>query len=298
MFCQSGWMESPTFWLGVAGFVIIAYCSAKNIKGALIYGVVFVTVLSWFRHTPITAFPDTEIGNQKYDYFKAVIDLHAIEKTAGVLSFSGMGSVHFWEVLVTFLCVDILDTTGTLYSMAEFAGITDDNGDFEGQYFAFMSDASSIVVGSLLGTSSVTTFVESSTGIREGGRTGLTALTVAGYFFSAFFFTPLLASIPPWAVGPPLILVGVLMMKPMVEIEWEDMRQAIPAFVTMILMPVTYSIAYGMIGGIVTFVVLHVWDWGVAFWVKLAAVIERAGCGKEGKASSAGDGDGGKRVQV
>ncbi|CAL1378479.1 unnamed protein product [Linum trigynum] len=298
MFCQSGWMESPTFWLGVAGFIIIAYCSAKNIKGALIYGVVFVTVLSWFRHTPITAFPDTEIGNQKYNYFKAVIDLHAIEKTAGVLSFSGMGSVHFWEVLVTFLCVDILDTTGTLYSMAEFAGITDDNGDFEGQYFAFMSDASSIVVGSLLGTSSVTTFVESSTGIREGGRTGLTALTVAGYFFSAFFFTPLLASIPPWAVGPPLILVGVLMMKPMVEIEWEDMRQAIPAFVTMILMPVTYSIAYGMIGGIVTFVVLHVWDWGVAFWVKLAAVINRAGCEKEGKASTAGDGDGGKRVQV
>lgn len=175
------------------------------------------------------------------------------------LSFKTIGKGHFWEAVVTFLYVDILDTTGTLffsaafilfiffsvwiflnlfiyfcvpcvyilfsllyievlfsftknpgtlYSMARFAGFTTENGDFEGQYFAFMSDASAIVVGSLLGTSPVTAFIESSTGIREGGRTGLTALTVAGYFFLAFFFTPLLASIPPWAVGPPLILVG------------------------------------------------------------------------------------------
>ncbi|KAJ6365772.1 hypothetical protein OIU76_030531 [Salix suchowensis] len=139
-----------------------------------------------------------------------------------------MSKGSFWEALVTFLYVDILDTTGTLYSMAKFAGFTDVNGDFEGQYFAFMSDAASIIVGSLLGTSPVTTFVESSTGIREGGRTGLTALIVAGYFFMAFFFTPLLASIPAWAVGPPLILVGVLMMRSVVEIKWDDMRQAIP----------------------------------------------------------------------
>ena len=163
---------------------------------------------------------------------------------------------------MTFLYVDILDTTGTLYSMARFAGFTDDKGGFEGQYFAFMSDATSIVVGSLLGTSPVTAFIESSTGIREGGRTGITALTVAAYFFLAFFFTPLLASIPAWAVGPPLILVGVLMMRSVVEIDWEDMREAIPAFVTLILMPLTYSIAYGLIGGIGTYVVLNLWDWG------------------------------------
>lgn len=261
--CLNNRMESPTFWLGVVGFIIIAYCLVKNIKGAVIYGIAFVTVVSWFRNTPATIFPNTEVGNSSYQYFKQVVDVHLIKSTAGALSFKGiMGKGHFWEALITFLYVDILDTTGTLYSMARFSGFTDPNGEFEGQYFAFMSDAASIVIGSLLGTSPVTTYIESSTGIREGGRTGLTTLTVAGYFFLAFFFTPLLASIPPWAVGPPLILVGVLMMRSVVEIEWDDMRQAIPAFVTMILMPLTYSIAYGLIGGIGTYIVLHLWDWG------------------------------------
>ncbi|KZV27191.1 hypothetical protein F511_28055 [Dorcoceras hygrometricum] len=259
--CLHGRMESPTFWLAVVGFVIIAYCLVKNIKGAMIYGIIFVTAVSWFRNTKVTAFPNTPAGDSAYDYFKKVVDIHKIESTAGALSFKSIGTGHFWEALVTFLYVDILDTTGTLYSMARFAGFTDSAGNFEGQYFAFMSDATAIVVGSLLGTSPVTAFIESSTGIREGGRTGLTAVTVAGYFMLAFFFTPLLASIPAWAVGPPLILVGVLMMRAVVEVEWDDMRQAIPAFVTLILMPLTYSIAYGLIGGIGTYMVLNIWDW-------------------------------------
>ncbi|KAK4268450.1 hypothetical protein QN277_025106 [Acacia crassicarpa] len=260
--CLNNRMESPTLWLGMVGFVIIAYCLVKNIKGAMIYGVVFVTVISWFRNTPVTVFPNSELGDSGYEYFKKVVEVHVIESTLGVLKFKGMNKGSFWEALFTFLYVDILDTTGTLYSMARFAGFVDLNGDFEGQYFAFLSDAVSIVVGSLLGTSPVTTFIESSTGIREGGRTGLTALTVAMFFFLALFFTPLLASIPAWAVGPPLILVGVMMMRCVVEIKWDDMREAIPAFVTMLLMPLTYSIAYGLIGGIGTYVVLHVWDWG------------------------------------
>ena len=267
--CLNHKMESPTFWLGVVGFVIIAYCLVKNIKGAMIYGIVFVTGISWFRNTSVTVFPNTELGNLGYEYFKKVVDVHVIKTTAGALSFKAIGKGYFWEALVTFLYVDILDTTGTLYSMARFAGFTDANGDFEGQYFAFMSDAASIVVGSLLGTSPVTAYIESSTGIREGGRTGLTALTVAGYFFLAFFFTPLLASIPAWAVGPPLILVGVMMMRSVVEIEWDNMNQAIPAFVTMILMPLTYSIAYGLIGGIGTYIVLNIWDWGESLLRKL-----------------------------
>lgn len=277
--CLNNRMESHTFWLGIVGFVIIAYCLVKNIKGAMIYGIVFVTAISWFRNTSVTAFPSTESGNSAYEYFKKVVDVHVIKSTAGALSFNGMGEGSFWEALVTFLYVDILDTTGTLYSMARFAGFSDLNGDFEGQYFAFMSDAASIVVGSLLGTSPVTTFIESSTGIREGGRTGLTAITVAGYFFLAFFFTPLLASIPAWAVGPPLILVGVLMMRSVVEIEWDDMKQAIPAFVTLILMPMTYSVAYGLIGGIGTYIVLHLSDWA-------EILSRRVGIGKRSKANN------------
>ncbi|CAL9058459.1 unnamed protein product [Musa banksii] len=266
--CLRGRMESPTFWLAVVGFLIMAFCLIKNIKGAMIYGIVFVTAVSWFRHTSITAFPDTPSGEDAYRYFKKVVDVHHIKSTAGALSFKGIGTGPFWEALVTFLYVDVLDTTGTLYSMARFAGYVDANGDFEGQYFAFMSDAAAIVVGALLGTSPVTAFIESSTGIKEGGRTGMTALTVAGYFLLAFFFTPLLASIPAWAVGPPLVLVGVLMMKAVVEIEWEDMKEAIPAFMTMLLMPLTYSVAYGLIGGIGTYVVLHACDWTYAAWAR------------------------------
>ncbi|KAF2540619.1 hypothetical protein F2Q68_00032970 [Brassica cretica] len=121
----------------------------------------------------------TSANGTVHDYFKKIVDVHVIKNTAGALSFSGISKGHFWEALVTFLYVDILDTTGTLYSMARFAGFVDENGDFEGQYFAFMSDASAIVIGSLLGTSPVTVFIESSTGIREGGRTGLTAITSA-----------------------------------------------------------------------------------------------------------------------
>lgn len=272
IYCLRDRMESPTMWLGIVGFVIIAYCLVKNVKGAMIYGIVFVTAISWFRNTRVTAFPNTETGDAAYAYFKKVVEVHVIKKTAGALSFKNIGKGFFWEALVTFLYVDILDTTGTLYSMARFAGFADQNGDFEGQYFAFMSDATSIVVGSLLGTSPVTAFIESSTGIREGGRTGLTALTVAGYFFLAFFITPLLASIPAWAVGPPLILVGVLMMKSVVEIDWNDMRHAIPAFVTLLLMPLTYSIAYGLIGGIGTYIVLHLWDWTEELLAKFGVV--------------------------
>ncbi|WOL01885.1 hypothetical protein Cni_G10604 [Canna indica] len=264
--CLHGRMESPTFWLAVVGFLIIAFCLIKNVKGAMIYGIIFVTAISWFRHTDVTAFPDNPQGDDAYAYFKKVVDVHRIESTAGALSFKGINTGRFWEALVTFLYVDILDTTGTLYSMARFAGYVDANGDFEGQYFAFMSDAAAIVVGSLLGTSPVTAYIESSTGIKEGGRTGMTALTVSAYFMLAFFFTPLLASIPAWAVGPPLVLVGVLMMKSVVEINWNDMKEAIPAFMTIILMPLTYSIAYGLIGGIGTFIVLHAWDWASSAW--------------------------------
>ncbi|KAM6598860.1 hypothetical protein CsatA_018469 [Cannabis sativa] len=270
--CSRGRMESATFWLAMVGFVIIAYCLIKNVKGAMIYGIVFVTAVSWFRNTSVTAFPNTVSGETAYRYFKQIVDVHPIQKTLGALSFKNMGKGHLWEALVTFLYVDILSTTGTLYSMASFAGFSDENGDFEGQYFAFMSDATSIVAGSLLGTSPVTAFIESSTGIREGGRTGLTAITTGGYFLLAFFFTPLLASIPAWAVGPPLILVGVLMMKSVKDINWEDMREAIPAFITLILTPLTYSIAYGLIGGISTYAVLNLWDWCSTLLAKFGIV--------------------------
>ncbi|GJN40681.1 hypothetical protein PR202_gb29941 [Eleusine coracana subsp. coracana] len=285
--CLSGRMTSPTFWLAVVGFLIIAFCLIKNVKGAMIYGILFVTFVSWPRGTAVTAFPNTAAGDDAFAYFKRVVDVHRIESTAGALDFRGAGQGRFWEALFTFLYVDILDTTGGLYSMARFAGFVDDaTGEFEGQYFAFMSDASAIVFGSLLGTSPVTAFIESSTGIREGGRTGVTALTAAAYFLAALFVTPLLASIPSWAVGPPLVLVGVMMMRAVAEVDWADMRHAVPAFLTLALMPLTYSIAYGLIGGIASYVLLHSWDWACDAGARLKAT--RADRSNRGEAPEQG----------
>ncbi|XLR62132.1 hypothetical protein HN51_005424 [Arachis hypogaea] len=133
-----------------------------------------------FRNTAFTVFPATKHSDEVYRYFKKVVDVNMIKKTASVLRFEGMNKGTFWEALFTFLYVDILDTTGTLYSMARFVGFLDLNSYFEGQYFTFMADASSIVMGSLLGTSPVTAFIESSTVICKGRWTGLTALTVVG----------------------------------------------------------------------------------------------------------------------
>ncbi|KAJ3699588.1 hypothetical protein LUZ61_003293 [Rhynchospora tenuis] len=261
IYCLHGHMQSPTFWLGTVGFLIIAFCLIYRVKGAIIYGIIFVTAISWFRGTSVTAFPNTPAGNEAYSYFKNVVDVHHIKSTAFALKFGSMGKGRFWLAFLTFLYVDVLDTTGTLYSMARFAGFVDEKGNFEGQTFAFMSDATAIVFGSLMGSSPVTAFIESSTGIREGGRTGLTALTVSGWFFLSYFFTPLLASIPGWAVGPPMIVVGVFMMRAVTDVRWDDMKEAVPAFLTLILMPLTYSIAYGVIGGIGAYIVLNLPDW-------------------------------------
>lgn len=130
--CFNGRKESLTFWLGIVGFVVIAYCLVQNIKNAMVHGIIFVTVISWFCNTAIMAFPNTDSGNLSYQDFKKVVDVHMMKKTAGTLSFNGMNKGCFWEAWVTFLYMDILDTTGTLYSMARFVGFTDANADFEG----------------------------------------------------------------------------------------------------------------------------------------------------------------------
>lgn len=259
--CLNHRMQSPTFWLGAVGFLMIAFSLKKKVSGGIIYGILVVTLLSWIRSTPFTYFPHTPEGTAAFNYMSKIVEFHPIHKTAGALRFGYAATSQFWTALATFLYIDLLDTTGGLYALAKLAGSVDENGDFEGQYFAFMSDAAGIMVGATLGSSSVTVYGESSTGIREGGRTGLTALTVSFYFFLALFFTPLLASIPPWAIGPPLVVVGVLLMRPVMEINWDDMGDAIPAFLTIILMPLTYSIAYGLLAGLGVYIILHVWDW-------------------------------------
>ncbi|XXG62367.1 hypothetical protein AAC387_Pa05g0737 [Persea americana] len=261
--CIDGKLQSPTFWLGVVGFLITSYCLMKEIKGSMIYGIVFVTLVSWIRGTNVTFFPHTPLGDTSYNYFRKVVDFHEIKTTARAFSFSDFNRSEVWVALVTLFYVDVLDTTGTMYSMAEFGGFVNEKGGFEGEYLAYIVDASSTIIGSALGSSTVTTYVESSAGIKEGGRTGLTALTIGFFFFLSLFFTPLMASVPPWAVGPSLVLVGVMMMRVVKEIEWSNVKEGVPAFMTMLLMPLSYSISNGIIGGIGIYIALHLCDWVV-----------------------------------
>ncbi|XP_058103678.1 adenine/guanine permease AZG2 [Magnolia sinica] len=284
--CEGGKMESPTFWLGTVGFLITSYSLMKDIKGGMIYGIVFVTLVSWIRDTSVTFFPDSPVGDTSYEYFKKVVDFHKIKSTAGAFSFSDFNRSDVWIALVTLFYVDVLDTTGTMYSMAQFGGFVDEKGHFEGEYLAFIVDASSTIVGSALGSSTLTTYVESSAGIREGGRTGLTALTVGICFFLSLFFTPLMASVPPWAVGPSLVLVGVMMMRVVRDIEWGEIKEGVPAFLTMLLMPLTYSIANGIIGGIGIFIALHLYDGIVWLWKWMVKMCRRLMGGAQNQVSA------------
>ncbi|XP_059306748.1 adenine/guanine permease AZG2 [Lycium ferocissimum] len=265
--CIGGKMQSPTFWLSSVGFIIMCYGLMKEIKGSMIYGILFVTLISWIRNTSVTIFPNTPSGNSSYEYFKKVIDFHKIESTAGALSFSHFNNGEVWIALLTLLYIDVLATTGTLYTMAEIGGFVNEKGEFEGEYTAYMVDAGSTIVASTLGVSPIATFIESSAGIKEGGRTGITAIVVGFYFLLSLFFTPLIASVPPWAIGPSLVMVGVLMMRVVKDIDWNNIKHAVPAFVTMVLMPLTYSISNGIIGGIGVYIALSLYD-SMVFWVK------------------------------
>ncbi|KAJ1981508.1 hypothetical protein H4R35_000674 [Dimargaris xerosporica] len=261
--CQGHTMESATTWIGILGFVIITVLSIFRVKGAILIGVLFVAVLSWIRTTPFTYFPYDAEGTRAFEYFKQVATFHPIEHILGQLNFD-FTSGEIWVALITFLYVDILDTTGTMFSMAKFGGFTTKYGDFENSTQAFITDAICISIGAVFGTSPVTTFMESGAGITEGGRTGITGIVIGFFFFLSLFFSPIFASFPPWATGPALICVGSMMIKNVRHVNWDYPGDAIPAFLTILVMPLTYSIAYGLIAGILSYIVINVFIWAVA----------------------------------
>ncbi|MBT3641408.1 MAG: NCS2 family permease [Euryarchaeota archaeon] len=162
----------------------------------------------------------------------------------------------FLLVMITFLFVDIFDTAGTLYSVGRAAGYVDDNDELQNSDPAFMSDAAATLVGAMTGTSTTTTYIESAAGVEEGGKTGLVAVTVGVLFLSGLFLSGLFQAIPTYAAACALVIVGSLMMRQAADINWADLEVAIPAFITMILMPFTYSIAAGIAWGIIAYVLV------------------------------------------
>lgn len=261
-YCARNALQSPTMWLGIfMGGVFTVLMMMYRVRGAILIGILATSIISWPRGTPVTFFPYNTEGDQLFNYFKQVVTFKPLSRVANALSFN-YGNGQVWYALVTFLYVDILDTTGTVYSMAKFANLRDPiTLDFERSTVAYCVDAFSISIGALLGVSPVTAFIESATGISEGGKTGLTAIFTAIMFLVSVFFSPIFASIPGWATGGALVIVGSLMISNVREVNWAYIGDAVPAFITIIMIPLTYNIAYGVIAGIGTYLVLNVIPW-------------------------------------
>lgn len=262
--CISHVLQDPTMWVGIfLGGVLITFLLMYRVRGAMIIGIILVAVSSWPRGSAVTQFPHTAEGDDNWNFFKQVATWHNINPVGPQnINWTGYNTGKAWLALITFLYIDLLDTTGTLYAMAIQAGLVDERtGDFEGSATAYMADAVSISTGSLLGCSPCTAFIESASGIAEGGRTGITALVISFWFFMSLFFAPIFSSLPPWATGSVLVIVGSMMMHTVKDINWSYLGDSVPAFLTIICIPLMYNIAYGLIVGIISYVILNVVPW-------------------------------------
>jgi len=251
-----GIMESPTMWLGILGLAVTAILISYKNRGAFIMGIGLVTAVSWFRNTVFTYFPNDEAGDSKYEYFSQIVSIESVEKT--LLPYTGDFGFEIWLALFTLFYVDFLDTSGTLLALTGAMGVADpETGDFPKSRWAFAADALGTIVGSAFGLSPLTSYIESGAGVETGSRTGLTAVFIGFFFLSSIFFAPILASIPPWAIGGSLIIIGCLMCRALGRIKWHIPSHAISAFLTVIIMPLTYSIAYGLIAGLMSYCVIE-----------------------------------------
>ena len=233
--------ESVVF---IVGLFIIALLLAREIKGALMYGILASTILALI------------LGVSKYQGGSPITLPPSLAPVAFKIQFDKIFTFDMFTVVFTFLFVDIFDTVGTLVGVSAKAGMLDEQGKLKEASPALLADAIGTTAGALLGTSTVTTFVESASGVAEGGRTGLTALSTAFFFFLSLFLFPVFGMIPAQATGPALVIVGLFMLSSIKEIDFYDYSEAIPAFITIIAMPFCYSIAEGISFGMISYVLI------------------------------------------
>ena len=231
--------------LSVIGLVITGILVILNVPGALLIGIIATTIIGIPLGVTQFAGVLSTPPSMKPIFGQIMTDP------------SQIFSLDMLVVVFTFLFVDMFDTIGTLVGVTTKANMVDEKGNPKRLNQAFMADAVGTVAGALLGTSTVTTYVESASGVAQGGRSGLTAFSVAVCFALAMFFAPLFTAIPGSAVCPALVIVGLFMLSPIKDIPLDDMSEAIPAYLTMILMPVTYSISNGILLGLISYVVLN-----------------------------------------
>ena len=239
---QLGDMASAGTIVTVTGLILTAVLLALRVKGALLIGIL------------VSAGIGIPLGVTHVSSGQALVSMPpSLEPIFFKIQFSELFSSEVLIILFTLLFVDMFDTVGTLIGVSDKAKMLDKNGRLPKAKQALFSDAVGTTVGAILGTSTVTTYVESASGIAEGGRTGLTALTVALLFGLALFLSPVFAMIPEAATAPALILVGFMMITPIKNIDFDDFTEAIPAFLTIVIMPLTYSIAEGIVFGVMSY---------------------------------------------
>ncbi len=266
MFSFSGSLAAGTFnsegitvLLALIGILVTAFLVIKNVKGNMLLGILITWGLGIICQLTGLYVPNPDAG------FYSLIPSGIVSMPASVgstffkfdFAFIGSHIGDFISIVFAFLFVDIFDTLGTLIGCAAKADLLDEEGKLPGIKGALLADAIGTTCGAMLGTSTITTFVESSSGVAEGGRTGLTAVVSGLFFILALFFSPLFLAIPSFATAPALIVVGFLMMQQVTKLDWNDLTSAIPAFICIFAMPFMYSISEGIALGIISHVILH-----------------------------------------
>ena len=239
-----GDVTSGSALLAFIGLVITGFMYSRNVPGAILLGIIVTMIIG------------IPLGVTD---FKGIVS--APESIAPIFcqfEFDQIFSVDMLVVVFTFFFIDMFDTVGTLVGVCTKAKMMDENGNIYRVKQAFMADSIATTLGAVLGTSTTTTYVESAAGVAQGGRSGLTALVVGGCFVIAMFFSPLFLSIPSAATAPALIIVGLLMVEQIKNIDFDDFSESLPAFVCMIMMPLTYSISNGILIGMITYVLMNV----------------------------------------
>ena len=239
-----GDITSGTALLALIGLIITGVLYALNIKGAMLIGILVTTVIG------------IPMGITE---FKGIVSTpESISPIFCKFEWHNIFTLDMLVIVFTFLFIDLFDTVGTLVGVSTKAKMVDENGRIPNLKQAFMADAIATTAGAMLGTSTTTTYVESAAGVAQGGRTGLTAFSIACCFAIALFFSPLFLSVPGAATAPVLILVGMLMMEPVRNIDFDDATEAIPAFITLAMMPLAYSISAGIMLGMISYVIINI----------------------------------------
>jgi AGZA family xanthine/uracil permease-like MFS transporter len=241
--------SDPVALIATIGLLITFGLQAAGVRGSIVYGIIATTLIGYgvtlAGIVPADAGLTVSVPAPNYDVTPIV--------GAALNGFAGMEVFTFALIVFTFFFVDFFDTAGTITGVGQMAGFLDADGNLPEMEKPLMANAIATTIGGLLGTSTVSTYIDSATGVEEGGRTGLTALVTAGLFLVTLVFVPLAAAIPQYASNIALVVVAILMLGNVTDIDWNDITHSIPAGMTIIIMPLTYSIAYGLAAGIITF---------------------------------------------